>query len=431
MTYIPKSPRARAMMERKLALQAAEGEAAASSARVPAVESLGVGGPGGRAGQPEAPAFTGDHESEGEEQNPPLSSAPACVGAGIADRGVVADAEASDEIRADDQGSHHPQTRCGEATSATPSEEEGADDRTALLPQTHFTDTTATSSLGHHTIFTPQAQGAFLASLAYRGNVRLACRAASVSAQTVYRARRRSAGFARAWDAALASARVVAEDALADRALDGWEEPVFYHGEEIARRRRYSDRLLLAHLARLDAVAAREGVAEGLAVLDDQIEALGRGEALEEVVPVLRDDISTSSISPQDERSLRDDAATSSASPQDDYDQDPVPSVPSCRECGGRCDDPAAHAAGELGPEDCQWFGNRLERMHAARPLGVKQPHELAQEMVVPLDGAHPDPLDLSDEVEALQLEAFEADGHEWWLVTTYDEMMASCTFSG
>ncbi len=270
----------------------------------------------------------------------------------------------------------------------------------ALVTNDHFTDTTATSSLGHHTVFIPQAQGAFLASLAYRGNVRLACRAASVSAQTVYRARRRSAGFARAWDAALASARVVAEDALADRALEGWEEPVFYHGEEIARRRRYSDRLLLAHLARLDAVAAREGVAEGLAVLDDQIEALERGEALEEVAKA-----------PSDE------------SRPDSLEQDPVPSVPSCRvppdnpceDCGGYCDDPDAHAAGELGPEDCQWLGNRIARMTAARPKDAVKTYLQA------------DGLDQVSEVEALQLEAFEAGGHEWWLVTTHEEMMASC----
>ncbi|WP_209347937.1 hypothetical protein [Pontixanthobacter sp. CEM42] len=252
-------------------------------------------------------------------------------------------------------------------------EREGEAD--ALLPQTHFTDTTATSSLGHHTVFTPQAQGAFLASLAYRGNVRLACRAAAVSAQTVYRARRRSAGFARAWDAALASARVVAEDALADRALEGWEEPVFYHGEEIARRRRYSDRLLLAHLARLDSVAAREGVAEGLAVLDDQIEALERGEALEE---------------PSPSGSAQEDA--------DIFNQDRVPSVPSCRDCGGNCDDPNV----ELGPDDCEWLGNRIARMSAARPKDAVKTYLQA------------DGLDQVSEVEALQLEAFEAGGHEW-----------------
>ncbi|WP_435417266.1 hypothetical protein WAB17_10335 [Parerythrobacter aurantius] len=36
-----------------------------------------------------------------------------------------------------------------------------------------------------HTIFTPRAQGEFLESLQLNGNVRLACRVARVSVQTV------------------------------------------------------------------------------------------------------------------------------------------------------------------------------------------------------------------------------------------------------
>ena len=168
---------------------------------------------------------------------------------------------------------------------------------------------------------------------------------------------------------------------------------MFYHGEEIARRRRFSDRLLLAHLARLDALAERVDVEASLEVLDDQIEALRRGEELVEVAE------------PQ--------------SPQSDpnsLDEDPVPTVPSCRvlcpDCGGKCDDPQA----ELGPQDCMWLGNRIERMHTARPRDAQKPHEIASG------------LDEGGEIEALQLEAFEADGHEWWLVTSESELIASCT---
>jgi len=47
-------------------------------------------------------------------------------------------------------------------------------------------------------------------------------------------------------------ARDAAEQVLAERALEGVEEAVFYHGEEVARRRRFDTRLLLAWLARLD-----------------------------------------------------------------------------------------------------------------------------------------------------------------------------------
>ena len=101
-------------------------------------------------------------------------------------------------------------------------------------------------------LLTPPKQAAFCEALANHGNVRLACRAVQVSPQTAYRARRASPAFRQCWDAALVIARDHAEQVLADRALNGVEETVFYHGEEVATRRRYDSRLLLAHLARLD-----------------------------------------------------------------------------------------------------------------------------------------------------------------------------------
>ncbi|HPZ47309.1 MAG TPA: hypothetical protein PK084_09590, partial [Novosphingobium sp.] len=56
-----------------------------------------------------------------------------------------------------------------------------------------------------------------------------------------------------------------AEAVLAERALEGVEEPVFFRGELIAVRRRYDARLLLAHLARLDAACADESAEESTA----------------------------------------------------------------------------------------------------------------------------------------------------------------------
>ena len=249
------------------------------------------------------------------------------------------------------------------------------------------------------TILTARRKADFLASLQLSGNVRLACRAASVSAQTAYRARRASAAFARAWDAALLAARDHAEQVLADRALNGVEEPVFYHGEEIARRRRYSDRLLLAHLARLDRLAERAEVAAALPLLDEQIGALRRGEELPEP-------------GPQDL--------------PENHHQDSVPCVPSCRvsprqtsapavqaecpDCGGACADPRA----DLGPRDCQWLGNRLQRMENARPRGAAAPHAMA----LP-------PETQPGDVEYLQLEAFEAGVGEWWTLCSEEDLAA------
>ena len=47
-------------------------------------------------------------------------------------------------------------------------------------------------------------------------------------------------------------ARGAAEAKLADYAMNGVEEEVWYHGDLVGSRKRVSDRLLLAHLARLD-----------------------------------------------------------------------------------------------------------------------------------------------------------------------------------
>ncbi|MCA0908977.1 hypothetical protein [Qipengyuania gaetbuli] len=240
-----------------------------------------------------------------------------------------------------------------------------------------------------HTVFSPARQAEFLASLQLFGNVRLACRAARVSAQTAYRQRRASAALARAWDAALLAARAHAEATLAERAIEGVEEAVFYHGEEVARRRRFDSRLLLAHLARLDRLEERPEVVAALATLDGDIETLREGCALEDRPGCDAGDAS--------------DAAGNSP-------QDPVPSVPPCRKCGGQCDDPDA----KLTQADCQWFGNRLERFYDARPDGVESFAQLA--------GWELDPYD----VEAVQMEAYEAGVPEWWLLTTEEELAAA-----
>ncbi|MEO5707541.1 MAG: hypothetical protein ABIT10_11945 [Alteraurantiacibacter sp.] len=122
-------------------------------------------------------------------------------------------------------------------------------------------------------------QALFVEHLAQHGNVRLACKAARVSAQTAYRMRRASATFRALWNAALVVARDQVEDVLADRAVHGWDEAVYYHGEEVGSRRRYDSRLLLAHLGRLDKLAEREGAALMMEHFDDAVAAMSAGEA--------------------------------------------------------------------------------------------------------------------------------------------------------
>ncbi len=128
--------------------------------------------------------------------------------------------------------------------------------------------------------FTRAAQVAFLEALAVTGSVRSAASHAQVSRQTVYRVRRANAALRRCMDAAKLQALARAEDMLADRAIDGVEEKVFYHGEEVATRRRYDSRLLLAHIGRLDKMA---GHADVRALSDDFDAVMARFAAGEEL----------------------------------------------------------------------------------------------------------------------------------------------------
>lgn len=137
--------------------------------------------------------------------------------------------------------------------------------------------------------WTPARRVRFLHHLSGRGDVRAAAAVVGMSRQSAYLLRRRDRTFAKAWEAALVLARRHVEEVLATRALDGVEEPVFYHGEQVAVRRRYDARLLLAHLARLDrAVEAGTG-APGERVGDlaerfDEVLACVAGEGPDELL---------------------------------------------------------------------------------------------------------------------------------------------------
>ena len=131
------------------------------------------------------------------------------------------------------------------------------------------------------TQFVVERQVAFLEALATTGSVRAAARRARVSHQTCYRARRASAGFGRAWDAALVVARGAAEAKLADYAMNGVEEEVWYHGDLVGSRKRVSDRLLLAHLGRLDRMRGDERIERLAENFDAMVLRLRRGEPIE------------------------------------------------------------------------------------------------------------------------------------------------------
>ncbi len=134
-----------------------------------------------------------------------------------------------------------------------------------------------------HDGWTRECIALFLEHLSHRGNVRAACASVGMSREAAYRLRRRDALFARGWNAALVLARAASVEMLADRALDGIEEEVWYRGELVGTRRRFDTRLLLAHLARLDKqVEDDAGTAD--AERFDQILACVAGEPVPEAL---------------------------------------------------------------------------------------------------------------------------------------------------
>lgn len=139
----------------------------------------------------------------------------------------------------------------------------------ASAPSTHIVDPAALVP-----DVAPEAQARFVEVLAQWGNVRAAAMQAGVSRAHLYRMRRASPDFRKLWDAALVLARPQVEEVLADRAMNGIAETVYYHGEEVATRVRFDARLLLAHLARLDRVEASHGVRTAVADFDAQVERL-------------------------------------------------------------------------------------------------------------------------------------------------------------
>ncbi len=105
--------------------------------------------------------------------------------------------------------------------------------------------------------WTEARQRAFLRALSETGCVRDACARVQISSTSAYRMRRRSAAFERAWERAIARAVPTLEQAAYERAVIGWDEPVYQGGKLVGARRRYSDSLLRLLIQRGDLRAAQ------------------------------------------------------------------------------------------------------------------------------------------------------------------------------
>ncbi|MCW3837342.1 hypothetical protein ACFQ1E_15785 [Sphingomonas canadensis] len=95
-----------------------------------------------------------------------------------------------------------------------------------------------------------QRRRAFLKTVAECGSVSEACRRTGISTTAAYRYRNQHARFAAEWDDALMQAATSIEHEAWRRAVEGVEEPVVAGGQIVGTRRRYSDTLLRALMAR-------------------------------------------------------------------------------------------------------------------------------------------------------------------------------------
>jgi len=85
----------------------------------------------------------------------------------------------------------------------------------------------------------------FLEALMRTANVTASCENAGLPRETAYYWRARDPFFSAAWDEALDRGLDALEDEVIRRAKDGVAEPVFYKGQVVGEKRRYSDSLAM------------------------------------------------------------------------------------------------------------------------------------------------------------------------------------------
>lgn len=101
-----------------------------------------------------------------------------------------------------------------------------------------------------HDGWTPDRQRGFIEALARTGSVSRAADAVNMAKEGAYQLRLHpEAGpFRRAWAVALDYGIRILADAALDRAIHGVPVPIMYHGEQVAERRHFNERLTIFHL---------------------------------------------------------------------------------------------------------------------------------------------------------------------------------------
>ncbi|MDL2268203.1 hypothetical protein LJC46_09530 [Desulfovibrio sp. OttesenSCG-928-G15] len=105
-------------------------------------------------------------------------------------------------------------------------------------------DKTGNSSLKDAKLASPEELESFLTRLAESGNVSLAADEASLDRVSLFALREEDPCFAGQWEKAREIGFDAMEDEARSRALTGWEEEVWYKGEQCGTSRKYSATLL-------------------------------------------------------------------------------------------------------------------------------------------------------------------------------------------
>lgn len=104
----------------------------------------------------------------------------------------------------------------------------------------------------------PELREKFLEVLRQTGNVGVAAEVVNVYRTTPYQWKRKDPAFDKKWQEAMDAAADLAEAEVRRRAVEGFDEPVFYQGKVVGYVRKYSDRMLELYIKALKPEKYRE-----------------------------------------------------------------------------------------------------------------------------------------------------------------------------
>jgi hypothetical protein len=93
--------------------------------------------------------------------------------------------------------------------------------------------------------FTAARKAKFIDALRKTKEIAKACEAVGISRYAALRHRRNDEEFARQWEEVFETAVDQLEQSALDRAINGWDEPVFYCGEVVGYVRKFSTALTI------------------------------------------------------------------------------------------------------------------------------------------------------------------------------------------